>query len=549
MSDDGADRVSGERLTSFPPDTLVGQNLAGRYDVLELIKEGGMGRVYRGVQRFLDRPVAIKCIHPHLVESEAVVERFLEEAKVASKLQHPNIVQIYDFGWAQLSDGGRFFLVMELLSGTSLAEEISTGRPFPLLRIGSIIVQVLSALGEAHAHTVTHRDAKPDNIILQRARDGSDRIKLIDFGIAKSQGRRKLTATGQFLGTPNYMAPEQILGHDVQGGADLYAVGSILFELLTAKALFDDDSVDKILQQQLGAPRPDPRSVAPERSIPDEIAEICLKAIDLDPAKRFQTAEEFADAVHAVLPVAESGRVSNVPHVSKRPQPPTSAAPTPPSASIPVKIQSEPLQIAPSIASPAPSSTPPQSHRYRWSVANIGFEDFQELEHRSAEALKKGNVDVAVDLLKEGIDLARSVLRAGDSELGTAAWTSFARRLGGLLRQAGRYAESRDVLSDVLKSTKPDDRALALTLEQLTLTLRASGLDRHAEQARERALQAAKKTGDNALVQRLRASRTEPAMPKASVESKPPDSPSKSAQFPKSDAPGGEPAPPRRRER
>src|ERR1043165_3640961 len=264
-------------ITQPAPDPLVGFALAGRYEIQELIGEGGMGRVYRGRQRALDRSVAIKCIHPHLLSSEPIVVRFLEEARVASKVVHPNIVKIYDFGRTAAPGPTTLFIVMELLTGPDLASVIATSGSLPLVRVRAIALQVLSALGEAHARGVTHRDAKPDNIILEPTVSGCERAKLIDFGIAKVHGAPGVTAAGQFIGTPCYMPPEQIRGERTEVSADLYSVGVTLFQMITGRLPFHGNSLMAVLEQQLYAKRPDPREVAPEVQCPASLAAVCLR--------------------------------------------------------------------------------------------------------------------------------------------------------------------------------------------------------------------------------------------------------------------------------
>ncbi|HEX7668032.1 MAG TPA: serine/threonine-protein kinase, partial [Polyangiaceae bacterium] len=282
-------------------DPLVGRVLAGRYDIKRLLGEGGMGRVYEGRQRALDRPVAVKCIHPHLLATENMVVRFMEEARVASQLVHPNIVKIYDFGRSDPSVSPTFFLVMELLSGPDLGTVITGRGALPIARTFVILKQVLSALGEAHARGVTHRDAKPDNVILEPTVGGGERVKIIDFGIAKVHGGRGVTSVGQFVGTPQYMPPEQIRGESAEVSSDLYAVGVTMFQMLTGELPFQGQSVTEILEQQLYAVRPDPRSVGAGGACPAALAEVCLRALDADANRRYPTADAFSEALEAAV--------------------------------------------------------------------------------------------------------------------------------------------------------------------------------------------------------------------------------------------------------
>lgn len=282
-------------------DPLIGQKLLGRYEVVELINAGGMGLVYRALLQPLDRNVAVKLVHPRLTADKDIVARFMVEAQIASRLNHPNIVSIHDFGWTPPSEGGHLILVMELLGGSSLTQLLKQSRPLSFERVADIVVQILGALGEAHFHGVVHRDVKPANIVVQPERDGTDRVKLIDFGIARLDAGQRLTREGQILGTTSYMAPEQTRGR-AGPSADLYAVGVIFFQMLAGRVPFVGASPEVVMAQHTRAPRPDPRQVAPAREIPDALAAVCLKAMAVEPRDRYPTAEAFA---HALMEAAE----------------------------------------------------------------------------------------------------------------------------------------------------------------------------------------------------------------------------------------------------
>jgi tRNA A-37 threonylcarbamoyl transferase component Bud32 len=252
-------------------DPRVGQVLAGRWRLGERIARGGMGAIYDAVHVVTGKRVAVKTLLPGLARVAEIKRRFEREAHAASKLAHPNIVSVIDFG--DLDDGA-FFLVMELVNGRSLsealeAEEMPPGRAFGIVR------QVLEALAHAHAQGVIHRDLKPDNIMLVDAGDSDeerDIVKLLDFGIAKLIGEARaggredtLTQAGVAFGTPDYMAPEQALGEEVDGRADLYAAGVILFELLTGAPPFDSPDKMAVLRMHVAvSPPPLARGFGPE---------------------------------------------------------------------------------------------------------------------------------------------------------------------------------------------------------------------------------------------------------------------------------------------
>jgi serine/threonine-protein kinase len=284
-----------------PADPLIGRVIADRYEIRALHGTGGMARIYRAVQRSLEREVVIKVINPDLLAqdeltAEEATARFMVEAQAASRLNHPNVVSVFDFGQTAPSEGGLLFLVMEYLTGRDLwtIHHEDLAMPFP--RIANILQQTLSALGEAHYVGMAHRDVKPENILLETTRSGRDLVKVIDFGLAKLHALQSVTRVGQTLGTPHYMAPEQIAGAAL-GSADLYAVGIILFELLTGELPFDGATPIEILKKHLEAPRPDPRDVAPHRNIPAALASVCMRAMHVDPQQRWPDAESLSAAI------------------------------------------------------------------------------------------------------------------------------------------------------------------------------------------------------------------------------------------------------------
>ncbi len=461
------------------PDAMIGRVLADRYEIRSLIGEGGMGRVYEGRQRALDRPVAIKCIHPYLLANEPMLVRFMEEARVASQLVHPNIVKIYDFARTTPPDAPAFFLVMELLSGPDLASILRQGGPMPLGRIRSILTQALSALGEAHARGVTHRDAKPDNVILEQTEGRAERVKIIDFGIAKVHGARGVTSVGQFVGTPQYMPPEQIRGEAVEVSADLYAVGVTLFQMLTGRLLFDADTVTAVLEQQLYARRPDPREITPRDDCSDELAGVCLRALDLDVRNRFPSADSFAealdDAIAAIEPGAETRR-----------------SPYP-------LLASERAAFAESRRSTQPSSVPPRS-----GARPIDFATAERIERAADAELAHGRLANAEVELRRGLELGNRWLDAAEPELGQAALMVFGRRLGALLRDAGRLEESERMLRSSLAQSEAEELGRGRILAELVATLVERGSIAAAEAFRIEALRIANAHGDRELLARLR---------------------------------------------
>jgi serine/threonine protein kinase/tetratricopeptide (TPR) repeat protein len=316
------------RVVLQPGDPFIGKELPGGYQILDLIAVGGMGRVYRAEQRVLGRTVAVKVIHPHLLSDESCSARFLTEARAASQLNHPNSVAVFDLGRA---DGGQPYIVMEFLRGKDLARAVEEEGLIDLPRAVGILLQVLAALGEAHELGIVHRDMKPANVILERLRAGDDFVKVVDFGLAKLglDAQAGVTTPGIVFGTPDYMAPEQGRGEPTDRRSDLYAVGVMLFELITGRLPFEAESPTDVVLMQIAVPPPDPCTLAPEREIPQALRDVCLKALAKSPDERHQSAAELADALeHAMrsasratpLPSAETtqcGGCSQIVRIAK----------------------------------------------------------------------------------------------------------------------------------------------------------------------------------------------------------------------------------------
>jgi serine/threonine protein kinase len=261
-----------------PTDPLIGQALAGRYLIQKKLGEGGMGAVYLAQHTVLEKAVALKVLHGEFARKPDLVERFMQEARAASRIRHENVIDISDFG--STADGLVFF-AMELLQGHDLHEEIARARlaktRLPWERSRKIFLQICAALSAAHGHGIIHRDLKPENIYLVEWLGHKDFVKLLDFGIAKltevSEGDRKLTRTGMLFGTPEYMSPEQARGENVDHRVDIYAMGCILHQLVTGKVPFEAENFMGILSLHLTEPPP-PISVEAlaEIGAPPEIA-------------------------------------------------------------------------------------------------------------------------------------------------------------------------------------------------------------------------------------------------------------------------------------
>jgi serine/threonine-protein kinase len=271
--------VDGKPLVHLQ-DPRVGTTLSGRYVIEEVLGEGGMATVYRARHKLVDRPCAVKIMNPGLSRDPVVRERFRREAKAAQKLAHPNIIEIFDQGD---TDDGVSYLVMELLEGESLGTTLARG-PMDYARALPIMVQVARALARAHDFEVIHRDLKPDNIFLCLRSDGSDLVKLLDFGIARSMQDARLTGQGEVFGTPQYMAPERITSIDAGASSDLYAVGIIFFEMLTGQLPFDAPDIPSYFLKHLKEAPPKVRKFAPDT--PEELDNLILSLMAKEPGGR-----------------------------------------------------------------------------------------------------------------------------------------------------------------------------------------------------------------------------------------------------------------------
>src|SRR4051794_20921633 len=271
--------VDGKALVHLQ-DPRVGTTLGGRYVIEEVIGEGGMATVYRARHKLVDRPYAVKIMNPGLSRDPVVRERFRREAKAAQKLAHPNIIEIFDQGD---TDDGTSYIVMEILEGEALSQTLARGA-LSCERALPIMIQIARALARAHDFEVIHRDLKPDNIFICTRNDGSDLVKLLDFGIARSMHDVRLTGQGEVFGTPHYMAPERITSIDAGAPSDLYAIGIIFYEILTAQLPFEAHDIPSFFLKHLKEPPPPVRRLAPDT--PVALEKLILDLMAKDPKER-----------------------------------------------------------------------------------------------------------------------------------------------------------------------------------------------------------------------------------------------------------------------
>ncbi len=275
---------------------LLGTVLDGRYKIESVLGQGGMGMVFRATQTSVQRPVAVKTLNPALAAAPTFFERFRREAEVASRLRHPNVITIYDFNRAP---DNTCYYVMELLEGQSLKEIVKSEGPMSLRRAVDLLEQSARGLAHAHEQQCVHRDLKPHNIMVQQL-DGKDFVKVLDFGLVKAleqEEEEQLTSTGQVLGTPQYMPPEQAGGEVVDQRSDLYSLTGVFFYCLTGTSPFGANTVRKALTAALTqtvAPVHTKRQGAP---VPPAIDAFMQRGLAREKEDRFQSAEEFIEAM------------------------------------------------------------------------------------------------------------------------------------------------------------------------------------------------------------------------------------------------------------
>lgn len=291
----------------------------GDYQTTALIGEGGMGRVYKAVQRKLNRSVCIKTLLPQYATDQAIARRFEREATTIASLVHPNIVSVFDVG---ITPDGLPYIVMEFVDGRPLRSILRDESPVPFERAARIIDQVLSALGEAHTRSIIHRDLKPANVMVTALLDSTELCKVLDFGIAKTMDEvveEKLTGAGMVLGTPGYMAPEQLSGEPYDHRIDLYAAGVMLYELLTGQRVFRVPNETELMKKTL-LETPDPPSTRTTQQVPVSLDVVCLKALARNPKDRYSNAGEFRDALaQAIRTSSGASAIFSVPSMEYTP--------------------------------------------------------------------------------------------------------------------------------------------------------------------------------------------------------------------------------------
>lgn len=404
-------------------DRLIGSNLDARYHIERKLGEGGMGVVFLARHIVIEKLVAIKVLKREVAREHNVVKRFVQEAKAASRVSHPNIADVTDFG---TTPDGLTYSVMEYVEGVTLNNVIKRG-PVPVPRAVHIVQQIARALAAAHAKGIVHRDLKPENIFLIEREGKKDFVKIVDFGIAKVTSLRgtagpRLTRAGTVFGTPEYMAPEQAAGRtDTDHRVDVYALGIVLYEMLTGQVPHKKDSVIKTLTAQINDPVSPPRRLSPELQISDEFERALLKALAKDREQRYQTMDEMAEAIAAAA--------RSLPSVGAGPPPAQPAAP--PSAG-PQESTLVPRDAAATVSegggppsvgmAPTPAPPPRPGDPAFAPVAKVRrFDDIAPSTYYGERKSRGGLLVVAVLLAIAGGVAAALVFGSGDSSATRAA--------------------------------------------------------------------------------------------------------------------------------
>ncbi len=280
------------------PDPLPGTVVNGKFRIVEAVASGGMGKIYRAEQLPLGRPAAVKVLHARYTESDDDAEfqkRFFLEASILSRLQHPNIVTVFDYGRIEGLVGDAFFMAMEFLPGETLRARLKRLRTLPPEMLVPIMRQIAKGLREAHRHDVVHRDLKPSNVMLVPDESGEETVKIVDFGLVKvlRDESEELTKDGSFLGSPRYMSPEQIAHGRIDLRADIYSLGVILYQCLCGVTPFEGENSVHILMAHLHSPVPPVGERDPSVRVPRSLGQLAMRCLEKDPAARPASMDDF----------------------------------------------------------------------------------------------------------------------------------------------------------------------------------------------------------------------------------------------------------------
>ncbi len=332
------------RVLREGPDPLIGEVVNGKFRIIEEVASGGMGKIYRAEQMPLGRVVAVKVLHSRFTEGQddpAFQKRFFLEASILSRLQHPNIVTVFDYGRIEGLADEAFFMAMEYLPGETLHRRLKREGPLGAEATVAIVRQIAKGLREAHRQGVVHRDLKPSNVMLVPDESGEETVKILDFGLVKvlRDDSEELTKEGSFLGSPRYMSPEQIAHGRVDLRTDIYSLGVILYQCLCGKTPFEADNAVHILMAHLHTPVPPFHERNPVAVVPEPLGALALLCLEKQPERRPATMDEFLQVLRqceSALGLQGSGMFTErsmpaAPRPTMPPLPQTGAMPVGPS--------------------------------------------------------------------------------------------------------------------------------------------------------------------------------------------------------------------------
>ncbi len=300
-------------LTNYTPESLIGTILDRRYRIVEKIGEGGMGKVFKAEHIILGKPFAIKVLNPELAQREDSLKRFINEAKLTSKIGHQNIIEVTDFG---KTPTGSFYFVMEHIKGRTLYELLNEKKTIQIDIAHQILIQCADALYAAHKVGIVHRDVKPDNIMLVENGDNKHFVKILDFGISKiaTNSNNRLTSAGIIIGTPEYMSPEQASQETIDHRTDIYSLGVIMYQMLTGNLPFtSNNTLNLLMMHKTKSPKP-LRSYNPK--IKPEIESVCLKCLEKSPEDRYQDMKEFINSLNDAI--KNEGKHTSMPRLNSQ---------------------------------------------------------------------------------------------------------------------------------------------------------------------------------------------------------------------------------------
>ncbi len=301
----------GTTLVTLARDPMIGTCLMGKYDIIDVIGHGGMGVVYKGRQVLMERVVAIKMLQSQHIADSMSVKRFHQEGKASSKLNHPHVITVYDFGVTP--NTGQPFIVMDFLLGVSLADLIKNEGQVGVERSIKILCQSTDALDHAHRMGVIHRDLKPSNIMLIDYEDEKDYVKVVDFGVAKlitaGGEQQKLTQMGEVCGSPVYMSPEQVQGFELDNRSDIYSMGVVIYETLTGRLPILGKTMVETMSKHITEMPPRFNEIRPDLYIPERLEAVVFKAMAKNPSDRHQTMAELTRDLDTAIPRAGKSQV------------------------------------------------------------------------------------------------------------------------------------------------------------------------------------------------------------------------------------------------